>query len=208
MVHIMKIDEMIHNNNDKLYVVRSVDNWSDDRRWEVVVKINNDVEYDKLDDMFYDNSNGIYEFHIEGEYGDEDLSVFGKPISFQYFKRAFNEQCHGKNTLHKYMEKTPVGQMYENNMYWSEELREEMIELSDEHLLWKVGNDFDEDKWNNYCIGLTKEFENMYETELFICGRSGRHVCVKNTLDNRIRFQKMVNTVDEMQKTLVNEFSK
>lgn len=91
-------------------------------------------------------------------------------------------------------------------LYYSEELRDDVIELSDRHILWEVNN-YDEHAYCMFVSGFITEFEKIYNEELYLCGRSGRHVCVKNTPDNRRRVYNMTRTVERMQRDLIKMFS-
>lgn len=92
--------------------------------------------------------------------------------------------------------------------YSSEDYRDELIELSDEHILWYVQfakSETDED----YCAelrALAKEFQLLYGTDLIFVGRSGRHVCVENTPANRCNICRMQKTVYRMQNQLLQRF--
>ena len=91
-------------------------------------------------------------------------------------------------------------------LYYSEELRDEVIELSDRHVLWEINN-YDEEEYFLFVNGFITEFEKMFNTHLYLCGRSGRHVCVSNIPENRRRAYIMTRTVKRMQKHLIKMFS-
>lgn len=90
-------------------------------------------------------------------------------------------------------------------LYYSDGYREDLIELSDKHILWyvKVSND---DDYMIMCLQLASEFEKIYGTELIYAGRCGRHVCVRNTPDNRRRLMNMQRTVCRMQNEVLKRF--
>lgn len=93
--------------------------------------------------------------------------------------------------------------------YYSDSYREDLIELSDEHILWyvKFANDSEYDcDYMNMCRELALEFEEIYGTSLIYTGRSGRHVCVKNTPDNRRNLMNMQRTVRRMQNEVLKRF--
>lgn len=205
-MHIKRINEMSNYGKYATYFVQG-NNGSEDTRWEIVVGVKNQDEDDEINDMFYDYSNTSDEFILdEIDYGN--TGVFGDKLTFLEFKKMFMEQEDGKNTLHNYTMNSPVGDIYENNIYYDDKLRKDMLQLSDERLLWKIENDnFDETKWNLYCQDLVDSFEETYNTEIYLLGRSGRHVCVDNTVENKLRFYDMQKTVEDMQKELVYEFS-
>ena len=96
--------------------------------------------------------------------------------------------------------------LYDMKLYYSEELRDEVIELSDRHVLWEVNN-YDEEEYCLFVNGFITEFEKMFNTHLYLCGRSGRHVCVSNIPENRRRVYNMTRTVERMQRDLIKMFS-
>lgn len=88
--------------------------------------------------------------------------------------------------------------------YYSDEMKQEMIELSANHVLWKLKG-FDENLYYLLLHQYRNEFMDMYGAELHYLGRSGRHVCVANTPKNRHNHYRMSRTVYRMQKDLVKK---
>ena len=91
-------------------------------------------------------------------------------------------------------------------LYYSEDYRNEMIELSDKHVLWNINN-YDEEEYVNIVLAMQNEFCKIYKAHVYLCGRSGRHVCVSNTPENRRRVYNMTRTVERMQRQLIKMFS-
>ena len=91
-------------------------------------------------------------------------------------------------------------------LYYSEEFREELIELSGMHVLWNVNN-YDEEEYDNIVLAMQNEFYKIYKEHVYLCGRSGRHVCVSNIPENRRRVCNMTRTVERMQRDLIKMFS-
>ena len=97
--------------------------------------------------------------------------------------------------------------------YYAEEHRSEMLQLSDNHIDWDFGHavypykecDIDKLQARYYMAQrLYKfEFECHYHVTIFCCGRSGRHVCVKDNAENRRRYNLMTDAVAVMQKLIV-----
>lgn len=94
------------------------------------------------------------------------------------------------------------------DLYYSEEYRDELIELSDKHILWhiKFSNDKKLEDYNANIDALSQEFQRLYNTDLLLVGRSGRHVCVRNTPANRKNMCRMKRTVCRMQNQLLQQF--
>lgn len=94
-------------------------------------------------------------------------------------------------------------------LYYSDDWRDELIELSDEHLMWYVKIDFEHYGllyYNELVHELCEEFKEIYDTPLLITGRSGRHVCVKDTPRNRQQLMNMQKTVYRMQNRILKCF--
>jgi hypothetical protein len=87
---------------------------------------------------------------------------------------------------------------------------EKMLELSDMHVLWNCGtleSDKDFKCYNMLCDEKKAEFEEIYQVEVFCLGRSGRHVCVRDTAKNRMSYANMKRTVSRMQREIIARFS-
>ena len=93
--------------------------------------------------------------------------------------------------------------------YYAEDFREDMLELSDNRIEWDIAN-YAEGKPINevhydYLINeMVMLFKDHYKGNYpYLCGRSCRHVCVKDTPYNRRNYRYMVNVVDKMQWLIV-----
>lgn len=93
-------------------------------------------------------------------------------------------------------------------LYFSESHRDELIELSDERILWYVqfANEETDEDYDIEVRSLIQEFQQLYDTELLLAGRSGRHICVENTPANRCNLCRMQKTVYRMQNQLLQQF--
>jgi len=93
-------------------------------------------------------------------------------------------------------------------LYYSDGYGEELIQLSDEHIYWyiKYAEDDTDFDYEMFIRDLIEEFFDIYETDLILTGRSGRHVCVKDTPDNRRRLMNMQRTVWRMQNDILKRF--
>ena len=94
-------------------------------------------------------------------------------------------------------------------LYYSDGYHEDLIELSDEHILWHVKFASDAEYDFDYmllCQQLALEFKEIYGTDLIYAGRSGRHVCVEDTPDNRRQLMNMQRTIWRMQNEVLKRF--
>lgn len=86
------------------------------------------------------------------------------------------------------------------------------IELSDEHLIWKLNNPYLDEEDGKTLYGwliedCQTEFKRLYGIEFYMMGRSGRHICVENTPKNRQSYYRMKCTIERLQKAFVSEFN-
>ena len=85
-----------------------------------------------------------------------------------------------------------------------------MLELSDMHVLWNcetLESDKDFKAYNLLCYEKMAEFEEIYQVEVFLLGRSGRHVCVRDDAKNRRSYANMKRTVNRLQREVIAQFS-
>lgn len=95
--------------------------------------------------------------------------------------------------------------------YYNEDDGMSYLQLSDEHILWDVNvepENFNEEKYNRLCQEALERLKTKYNTEFFMLGRSGRHVCVEDTLDNRVEYDDMAADVKAEQKELIDKLNK
>jgi hypothetical protein len=81
-------------------------------------------------------------------------------------------------------------------VYYCEEDHEFYLELHDHRTARKLDNQYV--YWNDapFFIGdlvetACKEFQTETGVEVYMLGRMGRHVCVKNTIENRLRYDEL-----------------
>lgn len=193
MVHIRRIDEMA---GGKRYtcIVES-DTKDIDRLWAVAVCTENDNEYNALTQLSY-GTRGEMSFEFKGEWasGREDIECYGKTLDYKKFRRMFNDDLKGSKRLHRYTMKNPVGDMYEHHIYGDRNMGD-VIELSDRPVLDGITRPYVQREWESICNAVFKAFEKKYDTRLYMLGRGGRHLCVDNTLENRIHFLAMLNDI-------------
>lgn len=78
------------------------------------------------------------------------------------------------------------------------------IELSDNHTLWNIDNDdLPGDVYNELVADAVDEFENMTGTDVFLLGRSGRHVCVDLNIDNIKNYAKLIDIQDKLENDVI-----
>lgn len=91
--------------------------------------------------------------------------------------------------------------------YYSEDYRKDMLELSDERVLWKITGHFDEEFWSILVASELRRFMVQFGTPVYALGRSGRHICVDDTNVNRKWYRRMAEWVEDAQKELVENWN-
>ena len=98
----------------------------------------------------------------------------------------------------------------EIKIYFSEELNKEVLELNDNPILRKITNpELTELAWMDICEEEAQKFKLKFGTELYYCGRMGRHVCVDNIRDNRrwTHYRVLCRYVEDRQKKIVERIN-
>lgn len=83
-----------------------------------------------------------------------------------------------------------------------------LLELSDNHTLWEIdAPDFDIEMYWEDVSRLAENFETETGVKLYFEGRSGRHVCVENTLSNAFQYDALCELQQRYEKTLIKIYS-
>ena len=93
------------------------------------------------------------------------------------------------------------------DIYYSDGLRKDVLQLSDDHIMWKFQNDINPNEYYMIIDYYAEIFEKIFNTPLYYCGRSGRHVCVDDTPRNRRMYGKMIEWVENAQREIVNDIN-
>lgn len=93
----------------------------------------------------------------------------------------------------------------------------EYIQLSDNHTLWQIDGlenatsedytDFD-DLYELLVDQACDKFKEKTGVEIYCLGRSGRHICVEDTPQNRRRYRSLCNAQSKLENWVVNEYNK
>lgn len=92
--------------------------------------------------------------------------------------------------------------------YYSDDLREEVLELHDNRTLWKVDNEnLQEDEYTFSVECIIDEFKELTGEDLLLCGRSSRHCCVADTKKNQLHFHRYKKIALELEKELIDHLN-
>lgn len=82
------------------------------------------------------------------------------------------------------------------------------LELHDNHTLWKIERVFDFDDYEHEVSKAIFAMENRYKNlEVLQFGRSGRHICVPDTLTNRRRYKALVQYAEQLEQMVISHFN-
>lgn len=95
----------------------------------------------------------------------------------------------------------------DSELYYARDAGKALLQLHDEHTLWKVDNDAVlEDGGDTYGLivrDLCEAFEGETGVPVGCWGRMGRHVCVEDTPMNRLNFHRLRKLALEFEKECV-----
>ena len=101
--------------------------------------------------------------------------------------------------------------------YYSELHRERYIELSDnatfayidvlDSVVSKIGEEAIENLYEIQVEDAKEEFYGRTGTEIYLFGRSGRHVCVEDDVQNALRYEYLKECVDKLEQQIINRMN-
>ena len=97
--------------------------------------------------------------------------------------------------------------VFDAKYYYNDDDREVYIQLSDNHTMWDINVDISEYKYSDMVDFAISKFESKTGVDLYLLGRSGRHVCVKLTLDNLEKYKELSEIQSKLEKELVNDIN-
>ena len=83
----------------------------------------------------------------------------------------------------------------------------QMLELSNNHTLFDINSDIDMETYYMLVKDKMDEFESITDVEVFAEGRSGRHMCVYNNLENAYRYDELCNIQQKLEQELIDELN-
>ncbi len=164
------------------------------------LKENKSVDYDiNLAEYIYDNldveisRHGYYTF-------DEDVLTYEDVIEDyddRITRKVFNKT---KSIVVKALQE-------EDLKFYTPYNSDTLIELSDNHTLWQINVPIDEVEYGAVLEQYLEKFTQETGVEIFTEGRSGRHICVPNTVDNLIRFSELQDVQSRLESEMINHIN-
>lgn len=81
------------------------------------------------------------------------------------------------------------------------------IQLSDNRTINKIHANISNDMYDMELESVIKEFENMNNVEVYLLGRSYRHVCVEDEFDNVYRYADLVKKAERAEEEFINRIN-
>lgn len=79
------------------------------------------------------------------------------------------------------------------------------LELSDDHIMWKINADIDEYEYWTLADAFLEQFEKDYNvSDVGYLGRSGRHVVCPDTWENVLRYDELVAGMEKCQQEFID----
>ena len=92
--------------------------------------------------------------------------------------------------------------------YYDNDNREYMLQLNANHTIWELnGEKFDDEGYTRLCQEAAETFKEETGTELYFCGRSARHVCVKPTYDNCMNFDYLQELQEKLERGVIDAYN-
>ena len=96
--------------------------------------------------------------------------------------------------------------------YYDRESREDYIELSCNHTMYSLNSS---DEWDahydNFYLSLVDtacdSFEDLTGVTCYLLGRSSRHVCVEDTFENALNYEKLCDVAHDLECEVIEEFN-
>lgn len=85
---------------------------------------------------------------------------------------------------------------------------EDMLELNDNHTLWEITKEISPEEYFIKVNEKLHEFESITGIEVFIEGRSGRHICIEDTLENAYRLNELKILQEKLEHELIEEINR
>ena len=93
-------------------------------------------------------------------------------------------------------------------IYHNREDSKVYLELHANHSAWNLENPTKSDSdWASLVEEAVLTFEEETGTSVFLLGRSGRHVCVENNLENRQNYKKLRDLALGLEKEAIDSFN-
>ena len=82
-----------------------------------------------------------------------------------------------------------------------------LIELSDNPTMFSIEKPIDDYVYEDYLSLAIEDFEEETGVEVFLEGRSGRHVCVKDTFDNVFNYDYLKDVQQRIEKNFIDDLN-
>ena len=147
-----------------------------------------------------DLSDEIYEI-VEYMYDESEQDLDYIP-DIEDIQDTINEECN-EDMYNKAV--NIVKNIIESIEYY-EDTRNKYIQLSDNHTMYELNSDVEItfDQYSSLVETFLQRLQDEINVTVYALGRSGRHICIDNTFDNALNYNKYVEAQSKYEQEMIN----
>ena len=147
-----------------------------------------------------DLSDEVYEI-AEYMYNESEQDLDYIP-DIEEIQDTINEEC-DEDMYNKAV--NIVKNMIESIEYY-EDTRNKYIQLSDNHTMYELNSDVEItfDQYSSLVETFLQRLQDEINVTVYALGRSGRHICIDNTFDNALNYNKYVEAQSKYEQEMIN----
>lgn len=145
-------------------------------------------------------SNELYEI-VEYMYNESEQDLDYIP-EIEDIQDSVNEDC-DENMYNKAVD--IVRNIIENITYYEYDYKK-YIQLSDNHTMYELNDDVEmtADEYSSLVDTFLQQLQDEINTDIYALGRSGRHICIDNTFNNALNYNKYVQAQHKYEQEMIN----
>ena len=161
--------------------------------------------------IVYENNKKCYVIDIlTYEHKIPYIAIYVDDSKYKYIKKLYN--THGLDAVIKYINKHNLMSQHKNFeiqylkiddiVYYNN-----YLELSSRRVIHEINSNIDPNEYNNIVSDSVELFESENNIELYLLGRSGRHVCIENNTKNLMRYIELRDKINIIIDDIVKHMS-
>lgn len=155
-----------------------------------------------LEEMF----NGTEVYYDRHDAYVEDIEFEDYFEDYDFYKENYSNDPRITTMIFNDTKEYLVELLMRPKYYYSEDMNSHLLELHDIRVLHDVYNEsFDEGVYDILISEALDRFAAQTGVEAYLCGRSGRHVCVDITIDNLIDYTKLQKVAVGLSQWFIDE---
>ena len=155
-----------------------------------------------LEEMFY----GTNVYYDRRDAYVEDIEFGDYFENYDFYKENYSDDPRITPKIFNDTKEYLIELIMKPKYYYSEDLHDHLLELHDIPVLQEVDNKlFDFGVYDMLISETLDRFAAQTGVEAYLCGRSGRHVCVDITIDNLIDYTKLQKVAVDLAQWFIDE---